>query len=219
MNKNAQRVFITGASGSGKSTWVKAKLKEYSHVVIFDPLDEYARELKSVKRVTSLQELRAGMKQGWQNGFKTAFVPPQGNLKTKANALHKLSEFLLAAQEPYFSAKMKQQLCLVVEEMNLSFPIQNLPEEYWGFGEICSRGRHYGINVLGVSQRVAEVNTRFRGNCDFHVIFRCADWVDIKTRAQQLGPSVKEQLEGLQVHEFLKVDQNGIEKGQNSLKK
>ncbi|MDD9912958.1 MAG: hypothetical protein OXR68_00215 [Alphaproteobacteria bacterium] len=215
MSKSAQRIFITGASGSGKSTWVKNKIKECTHLVIFDPLDEYARENKDIKRTKSLKELRGEMRKSWKKGFKLSYVPPQGNLRAKAKALHDLSLFLMAAQKFYFEGKSTQEIHLVVEEMNLSFPITSLPEEYYGFGEICSRGRHYGINVYGIAQRAAEVNTRFRGNCNYQVIFRCADWADVKTRISQLGPDIKDRLNNLQTHYYLKVDQHGITEGNN----
>ena len=66
-------------------------------------------------------------------------------------------------------------MTLVVEEMNLSFPVAGGVHKCTGFAEICSRGRHYGIDVIGASQRIAEVDTRFRGNCTESVVLRQED--------------------------------------------
>ena len=51
--KDARRIGVYGASGSGKSTLVKAMIGKAPRVVVFDPMDEYARALR-FHRVTTL---------------------------------------------------------------------------------------------------------------------------------------------------------------------
>lgn len=186
---NAGRLGVWGASGSGKSSKVKQLLRNRSRLIVFDPLAEYAAELPGLRNVehkqaSDLDKVRLAMKANWA-GFKVAYVPPAGK---EAAALSALSKLLMAAQQPFKDGKRgAKMLTLVVEEMNLSFPVSGGAQKCPGFADICSRGRHYGIEVIGVSQRIAEVSTRFRANNDETIILRQKGPNDIKAAAAELG--------------------------------
>lgn len=163
---NAQRIGVFGASGSGKSSFVKQLIAKLGRVVVFDPLDEYSS--LGFQRVRSAEAARRHMVENWAN-FRIALVPASGS---EPRILSQLSALLLRAQEPYRTRGVGSGITLVVEEMNLSFPVHGGATKAPSFAEICSRGRHYGIEVYGLSQRIAEVSTRFRGNCTQTVILR-----------------------------------------------
>lgn len=184
---NAGRIGVWGRSGSGKSSYVKQLIKGRKRLIIFDPLDEYGPELRirsiAHRKASDLDEVRKGMASDWRS-FRIAYVPPSGK---EPGALSALCKLLMAAQQPFKDGKGGQQLTLVVEEMNLSFPNAGGMEKCPGFSEICSRGRHYGIEVIGVSQRIAEVNTRFRGNTTETVVLKQKGPRDIDAAAAELG--------------------------------
>lgn len=175
---NAGRVGVWGASGSGKSSYVKAAIAQRRRVVVFDPQGEYPG-----KRVGDLESVRREMRANW-SGFRISYTPPPGK---EAVALSGLCRLLLAAQRPFKETGRGAPMVLVVEEMNLSFPVHGGAAKCPGFAEICSRGRHYGIEAWGVSQRIAEVDTRFRGNCTETVVFRQKGQRDVSAAAQELG--------------------------------
>lgn len=178
---NADRIGVWGASGSGKSSYVKQKITNVKRIVVFDPLDEY-KSLK-MSRCMTVDEVRKCMVSNWDN-FRVAYVPP---VSKEARALSQLSKLLLKAQEPFKARGSGKQVTLVVEEMNKSFPVKGGDSQAVGFAEICSRGRHSGIEVYGLSQRIAEVNTRFRGNCTQTVVLRQQGAVDIAAASNALG--------------------------------
>lgn len=178
---NAGRIGVWGRSGSGKSSYVKARLRGARRVVIFDPLAEYQAE--GFRVVDTLEGLRVAMRDNWP-GFRLAYVPPAGK---EPQALSALSRLLMAAQEPFRASGRGAGITLVVEEMNLAFPVAGGVERAPGFADICSRGRHYGIEVIGVSQRIAEVATRFRGNCTETVVFPQKGPRDRMAAAAELG--------------------------------
>ena len=178
---NAGRVGVWGASGSGKSSYAKRLIRGARRVVIFDPLDEYT----GTTRVETIDGVRLAMRRNWA-GFRISYVPRAGNEPQKLSSLCKL---LMFAQEPYRRGTMKLGLTLVVEEMNMTFPVSGGANKSPGFAEVCSRGRHYGIHVIGLSQRIAEVATRFRGNCTETVVFRQQGQRDMQAAAQELGCS------------------------------
>lgn len=183
-SSNAGRIGVWGASGSGKSSYVKKIIKGQGRLVVFDPLDEYAGRggLCNVK-ATTLEDVRAAMRQNWR-GFRIAYVPPAGK---EPRALSALCKLLMAAQQPFKAGDSKAGVTLVVEEMNLSFPVAGGAEKAPGFAEVCSRGRHYGITVYGLSQRIAEVSTRFRGNCTETVVLRQQGPRDVAAAADAIG--------------------------------
>lgn len=175
---NAGRIGVWGASGSGKSSYVKAALDKRRRVVVFDPQAEYPG-----KRLGNLESVRKEMRANWSS-FRISYTPPPGK---EPQALSALCRLLLAAQRPFKETGRGVPLTLVVEEMNLSFPVAGGAAKCPGFAEVCSRGRHYGIEVWGVSQRIAEVDTRFRGNCTETACFRQKGQRDQHAAALELG--------------------------------
>jgi len=179
---NAGRVGVWGRSGSGKSSYIKQRIAKARRVVIFDPLDEYEAEgFKAVRG--NLDAVRVAMRDNWR-GFRIAYVPPTGR---EPRALSALGNLLIAAQEPARKKGGGPGITLVVEEMNLSFPVHGGATKAPGFAHICSRGRHYGIEVIGASQRIAEVSTRFRGNCTETVVLAQKGPRDLEAAAAELG--------------------------------
>lgn len=180
----AGRIGVWGASGSGKSSYVKQQVARSRRLIVFDPLDEY-----DAAKVTSVEQVRAHMARSFNN-FRLALVPRAGS---EQKTLSVLCRLLMHAQQPFKDSGGKGQgLDLVVEEMNMSFPVAGGAENCPGFAEICSRGRHYGIHVYGVSQRIAEVGTRFRGNCTETVVFRQKGQRDRQAAAAELGCKLTE---------------------------
>lgn len=185
---NAGRIGIWGRSGSGKSAYTKRRIKSLKRMIIFDPMAEYGTALgiPTVEHTSrdSLDKVRRLMVQNW-TGYRIAYVPPAGK---EALALSALSKLVMKSQTPF---KDRQRgalpMVLVVEEMNLSFPVSGGAQKCAGFADICSRGRHFGIEVYGVSQRIAEVATRFRNNCTETVILAQKGPRDIEAATAEIG--------------------------------
>lgn len=199
---NAGRVGIWGRSGSGKSAYCKKRIKGRKRVIVFDPLAEYGRDagctVMQHNSRDALDRVRQAMAANW-SGFRLAYVPPPG---VEAAALSGLCRLLLRAQRPYQETGKGAPLTLVVEEMNLSFPVSGGAAKCPGFAEICSRGRHFGIEVLGLSQRIAEVDTRFRGNCTETVVLAQKGPRDLAAAADALG-GARDRVAGLANLEYL----------------
>ena len=215
---NAGRVGVWGRSGAGKSAYCKKRIKGRKRVLVFDPLAEYGRDAncKAIHhaRRDGLDQVRLAMAANWP-GFRLAYVPPSGQ---EAKALSALCRLLMAAQRPYQETGKGDPLTLVVEEMNLSFPVSGGAVKCPGFAEICSRGRHYGIEVIGLSQRIAEVDTRFRGNCTETVVFAQKGPRDIQAAADALGAN-RPQVQALGNLEYLHEAAGQISSGKLSFGK
>jgi DNA helicase HerA-like ATPase len=182
---NAGRVAIAGASGSGKSSYVKQLLPKHKRVIIFDPNDEYSRI--GAQRCTTIKQVRDAMVKSFGRFF-IAYVPPAGK---EPRALNSISHLCLFAQRAFKGRRKAPELVMIVEEMNLSFKLHSAEKDAPAFAEICSRGRHSFIHVIGVTQRFAEVAMRFRGNATESVIFRVAAQ-DLKIAANVANAPVSE---------------------------
>lgn len=181
---NAGRIGIWGASGSGKSSYAKQMIQTRRRVVIFDPVGEY-----SGKQFRTCKGIWDAIGDSYLE-FQFVLRPTTGK---EPKFLNSLAANLLTVQEPFKEGRRgAPMLTLVVEEMNTSFPVNKGVSEAPAFAEICSRGRHYGIEVVGVSQRIAEVDTRFRGNCDETVVFRQKGPRDKQAASAETGAPVSD---------------------------
>lgn len=199
---DAGRVGVWGRSGSGKSSYVKQRLRGARRVIVFDPMAEYGAQ--GFKTVRTIAAVRDAMRANW-TGFRIAYVPPAS---VEARALSALSELVLLSQSAFKGSGKGQRITLVVEEMNTAFPLSGGAEKAKAFAEICSRGRHSGIEVIGVSQRIAEVATRFRGNCTETVVFVQKGPRDTQAAALELGIKA-DQVAALKPLHYLK-ERDGI---------
>lgn len=197
---NAGRILVCGASGSGKSAYAKRRLRDRKRVIVLDAMDEYAVGKRRFcnTRVTTLEGVKTEMRKNW-SGFRIAYVPQAG---LEPQSLNKLSALIMAAQKPYKDGHDDRFLTLVVEEMNQCFHVHGGDAKARKFAEICSRGRHYGVEVFGVSQRIAEIHTRFRGNCTESVILRQNGDNDVKASMAVLG-APKTQVQALKNLEYI----------------
>ena len=148
----AQRLGIFGASGCGKTTKARELTGKLGRIVYFDPLQELARE-RGVKAFGDLESLKSALRKEFARGFRFAFCPGFGD---EIGQLNDLCYFLVSLQGGYMAGRHTAQMTLVVDELDLGFPsgmTQRDPKN--GFAYLCRRGRHYGINLVGISQRPA----------------------------------------------------------------
>ena len=188
---DAKRYGVFGVSGSGKSAYVKAHVANTERLVVFDPTDEYSRGgrgLRNLKRCTTVEQVRQQMTAKW-DVFRIAYVPPTGKEPRTLNALCKL---MMMGQEPFKDSGRGAKMTLVVDELNLAFPSTNGPTLCPGFADICARGRHYGIELYGITQRIREVHPRFRDNLSEAVSFTMGDADGRKAAASMVDVPVTE---------------------------
>lgn len=171
VSNKAHIVAVLGASGSGKSTYVKRTIaKGHPRLMIWDPLAEYQGEITD--RVTdALAMLR-------QAKFRCVFRPsPDPAVRTVQFDL--LCRASLAAG----------RLTLVIEELRFVTTPSRAP---LGWAQVCLTGRHKGLKVYGLSQRPASIDKDFLGNCTAIRTGRLAYPEDVKAVSRAMGGHVSE---------------------------
>lgn len=198
--RDAPRIGVFGRSGSGKSSYVKAALRAAPRVVVFDPLEEYAA-LPGFRAVASADDVLRAAERSYVS-FRLALTPRAGR---EAEDLDRLARAARIVQAPA-KAGGGRRLVVVVEEMNLSFPVAGGAERAPAFADLCSRGRHWDVELWGVSQRIAEVSTRFRGNLSRVVVFAQSGPRDLRAACDALGFVEVEQVRALAPHAYLTAE-------------
>lgn len=207
MIKDAAIEAVYGRRGSGKSTRVKIMVQDRPAVLVFDPKDEYADEL-SMRRVSGdgadwPADLVRAIQADWQSRPWVSFVPRPGS---EPEQLHRVAALLDRIQAPYFAGMDDRKFTLVIEEMDLGYPVHKLPAELDGMPRLCNQGRHAGIAMIGVTQRPANISATFRGNVEKMFIFPLAWAGDQQTILQMIGPERKSQLIALENHQYIYID-------------
>lgn len=215
MTKDAFLEGYYGGRGQGKSTGAKNRIRSEKRVIAFDPVKEYHEE-RGFKIARSLNDVKRLMIEGKGKAYKIAY---QYTSSDHEQSLHELCRFLFAAQKPYKDGLSKNKIMLVVDEMNLSAPSHNLPVNQRGFAEAVLQGRHYGISIIGITQRPKTIAPIFRDNTQREIVYRlsCADSI---AYIQKKIPNKadKDLILGLKPHEFVEIDGFSIKKGKNRLR-
>lgn len=201
MKKDAEIIGIWGARGSGKTTRQKELLRERERVIVLDPMGNF--QARGFKVISTLPALWKIIKAGWNTGFRV--IVRTGHHESACIAfMQRLTRGLFIVQGPYKAEKDSRTICLVIDEVQKFFPNRRMePKEQEPLEDMIALGRHYGIEIIAASQRLAKVWTEFRGNASQHYFFSAADHTDLQAVGQVIGPKNRELVAGLRVHEYL----------------
>lgn len=117
-----------------------------------------------------------------------------------------VDEFAAAVSEE-LNANPSGNLFLIIDEAHEFFSRKDC-EHLW----IGTRGRHYGVTIIAITQRGASISPTFRGQCSKVYIFACSG-LDAKFFSDEYGkPEFKEAV-NLPPLEYLHTDGFTIDRG------
>lgn len=168
----ADIVAVMGASGTGKSSFIKGKLlRKYSRLFIWSPLektDQYAAFCGGV--VTSkITEFISLVKAG----TKAIVYVPTGDSKAVKMQFDLFCRVVWEVENCH---------CLVEELSRVTMASWAPP----AWKNLSTAGRHQGITLIGVSQRPANIDKDFLGNCTEIRCYRLNYDTDAKVLADSL---------------------------------
>ncbi len=174
--------LVMGKRGSGKTYLVKTLCRQYLRLFIYDPQGEYTDGVI----VDDLAELRDVWLKVYRKNFRIVYRPVDAEL-----------EF-----EPVCKLVWEcQNLAFVIEEVQSFCNPQSI---CYDFKAIVAKGRHRDIELIGVTQRPAEISKLLTSQAKQMMIFRVTDPNDTKYFTATFGPEFTEKLEQLQQYEFVK---------------
>lgn len=172
--KNKAKIYaVIGASGTGKSSYIKGELlRNYSRLLVWSPLektDQYAAFCKgfTVHKITDLVG-------AVQAGRKAIVYVPSGDDK----AVKRQFDFFCRIVWELVGATV-----LVEELSRVTMPSWSPP----AWRNLSTAGRHQGLTIIGVSQRPAQIDKDFLGNCTEVRCYRVNYDNDAKVMADTLG--------------------------------
>ena len=207
----ARRVGIFGASGSGKTTKARELTANLNRIVFIDPLGDFTKT-RGVKVIFGdVAAFKKIIVQNFSKGFKIVFVPNFGEVEQQLNDI---CYFLVKLQAGYLTGLHGAQITLCVDELDEGFRSGIMQRNAKnGFGYLCKRGRHFGINLIGISQRTAQVDVCFRGNLSDLYLFRHVDPIDTQKAVDMIGRDYKTRFMQLDnFHYFYKCGQSVVYK-------
>lgn len=169
----ADIIAVIGASGTGKSSYIKGELlKKFDRLLVWSPLertDDYAGFCKGIV-VTRITDLVAAVKAGQ----KAIVYWPQGSdseVKTQFDRFCRIVWEL-------------EGTTVLVEELSRVTMASWAPPAW---KNLSTAGRHQGLTIIGTSQRPANIDKDFLGNCTEIRCYRVNYDSDAKVMADALG--------------------------------
>lgn len=177
-------IFVSGQRGSGKSYWTKNHLLKLPRVLIYDSLSEYTADF-NFQDVGSLVDF----------------------LKTDQASTSFYSASLDTYDEgdfPLFcrAALACSNLYVIIEEIDLFTNPLSTPVELL---RLLKYGRHWNLQIIGVSRRPAEVSRHFTAMTTRFVIFNQREPRDIAYFRSVIGENA-DKIPQLSNYQFLDVD-------------
>ncbi|WP_423197150.1 Helicase HerA central domain-containing protein [Cupriavidus sp. H19C3] len=172
----ARIVGVIGASGSGKSRWLKDGLRimKPPRLLIWDPQDEYTEFGDTVTDSRELVERLAALTS--TDTFSIVYQPGDDMSTYRW-------KFDLFCEIAYHI----ERLCVVVEEVADVTSASYAPP-YWS--RLSRKGRHRAMTLFAVTQRPAVIDKTFLGNCTLLHCCRLNDKNDIAVMSAVLGVPV-----------------------------
>lgn len=170
----ASIIAVIGASGTGKSSYIKGELlKKFRRLLVWSPLektDQYGPHFGGVVVVGKISELVAQIKAG----AKCIVFVPTGS---DANVKKQFDLFCRVVWE------IEGAHVLVEELSRVTMASWSPP----AWKNLSTAGRHQGLTIIGTSQRPATIDKDFLGNCTEIRCYRVNYDNDAKVMADALG--------------------------------
>jgi hypothetical protein len=201
---DGKRMAIFGKSGSGKTELALSMTRDARRLLVFDPKGSWAKK-PGFEVLSHFSQVKPFLNDMGDGDFRAVYMP---EALAAVKRLSTLGNMLLDYQQPFFKSDGGAGLpiTLAVDELADAFPLA-LPGGYPGFAEVCQKGREFGINVIGITQRPASVHPAFRGNLDRIAAFNFSFVNDRKAVALAMeDEAVMDELTRLEPFHFIAFD-------------
>jgi DNA helicase HerA-like ATPase len=165
------QIVVCGRKGSGKSTLVKELIRKTLSFIIFDYHHEHTALGYPTRDLNAIPLL-------WTKGaHRIVYLPKYRSLEE----LERLSAI----------AKLLRNLVLIVDECDRVIP-KKISLNETGIGDLVHGGRHYGVGLITVTRRFADLHEGFISQADFIVFFSQHSAGDLERLQKEMGEEALE---------------------------
>lgn len=177
-----------GKRGTGKSYLVKQWCRQYKRLLVYDPQGEYTDGVI----IDDLAELKKFWIKVYRKNFRIIYRPIDAE-----------GEF-----EPICRLVWEcQNVTFIIEEVQSFCNPQSI---CYDFKALIAKGRHRDIELIGITQRPAEISKLLTSQTKRMCIFNVTDPNDVKYFTQTFGAEFIEKLDQLQQYDYI-VWRDGME--------
>lgn len=194
--KASERHLVCGTTDTGKSFLVKRELKQLlkgHRVHVVDCLDEYSSS--SIARVTASQVAHRLPELLGPRGF--AVVPERHSPGSYAATFRMLFRLYVSKRWQAEWKKSQRVTVLVLDEVHL-YNDRVVKE----LEQLATTGKHYGIALVLIAQRVKAIHPDVRSQCQRVVAFKQEEELDLVALERRCGKEFVESVRGLPLHEY-----------------
>ena len=168
-------VLVLGQTGCGKTTWAKKYVQGLNRVLVVDAsFNEFG-----VPQYHDLDQLVAGI--DGRAFFRAAYTP-------RTFEMPLMFDIARVKGSEKDAAGRARGIHLILEEADRL----DDPSYFLEYDEAISRGRHYGISIVGISLYPAKLPAMLRRQATRVIAFRQIEPRDIDYLAEIIGPAADE---------------------------
>lgn len=215
-HSDASVTLIYGRRGSGKSTYAKENFTQ--RVIAFDPQGEYpGAVVMAGDDITPLAKAAARDWASFRLAWRMGLSDDLADGKDYPEELHRLAKQVWRLQAG-FGRDHNDQVTLLIDEANLSVPVERMVKGSRAIMELALQGRHRGINLVAVTQRPALISADLRGQASEVITFALAQPDDMAIMRKIMQSADVDRLASMPDHHYLRWTSKGeITQGKNSL--
>jgi len=175
---DAPITVVLGQRGSGKTSWVKQQLPAFPRFILWNTVNDDYTGFEIVNDTESLFEYV------WRkrNGICQVIV---NYLEEKGQEDKELEGLIFTCNV----AEAMENICFIIEEIDTYATTQTMPYE---LKRLLKIGRHYGVSMIAVSRRPAEINRLITSQAQRFICFKTIEPNDVRYLTSIIGESARE---------------------------
>jgi len=189
---------VLGQRGSGKTSWVKKQLPALPRFVLWNTVNDDYTGFEIVSDTEAL--------------FEYVWKRRDSILQVVINYLEEKGEEDKEAEGFAFVCKLVEaveNVCFIVEEVDTYATSATIPYE---LKRLLKIGRHYGVSMIAVSRRPAEINRLITSQAQRFICFKTIEPNDVRYLRSIIGEPATE-LPQIPLLEYLDWKHGLVEKG------
>ncbi len=201
----SHHLALLGVTGSGKSHLARQiidKLRTDTKIICIDFTGEWKKEKPDaiVLDKTNINDFLTG-----DDSFGVVELPALSNTVEVVQATEKLLSIVFDYAKQCYEAGEKEKICIVLEEAHTIVPEANfLGVNNWDskavvnkMGQIALQGRKYGVGLMVIAQRTANVSKTVLTQCNTVICFQAFDETSFNFLGNYVGKGMVEALPNL----------------------